>query len=100
MIKKLKDFAKVVKTETAVYKGIIKDSRTPFFAKLFLGIAVGYALMPFDLIPDFIPVLGYLDDIIIIAVLVITALKIVPKHVVDYHRNRIALGVDERKNIE
>ena len=55
-----------------------KDPRTPFYAKVFVACIVGYALSPIDLIPDFIPVLGYLDDIILIPLGVALALKMIP----------------------
>jgi uncharacterized membrane protein YkvA (DUF1232 family) len=66
-----------------VYRLILKDSRTPPAGKFFLFLAVGYALMPFDLIPDFIPVLGQLDDIVMIPLLVYIALRCIPKSLVD-----------------
>ena len=75
-------FAKEIK----VYKLVSQDKRTPKLGKFFLSLALGYLLLPFDLIPDFIPVLGHLDDAIIIPVLIYIALKLVPKEVVQDNR--------------
>lgn len=61
----------------------MKDRRTPRLAKVLLGLAVGYALSPVDLIPDFVPVLGYLDDIVLVPALVLLALKMVPRQVIE-----------------
>ncbi len=83
MFEKMKSVAKGLKREIKVYQLVIKDARTPKMAKILLGLAVGYALMPFDLIPDFIPVLGHLDDVIIIPALVLLALKLIPKEVIE-----------------
>ncbi|NOS96106.1 MAG: DUF1232 domain-containing protein [Methylotenera sp.] len=58
-------------------------------AKFFLGLAVGYLLLPFDLIPDFIPVLGQLDDVIIIPVLLYLALLFIPKAVIQSCREQV-----------
>ena len=52
-------------------------------AKIVIALAIGYALSPIDLIPDFIPVIGYLDDLIIVPLLVIIALKLIPKPIMD-----------------
>jgi len=57
------------------------NSKTPPAAKIFAGIAVAYALSPVDLIPDFIPVLGMLDDVVILPLLVGLALKLIPENV-------------------
>ena len=62
-------------------KLLYTDSRTPKITKILLWIAIGYALSPIDLIPDFIPVIGHLDDIIIVPVLLYIAIKSVPKDV-------------------
>ncbi len=60
-----------------------KRKDTPIIAKVFAIITVGYALSPIDLIPDFIPILGYLDDIIIVPLLVMLCLKLIPKNIME-----------------
>lgn len=59
----------------------IKKRETPVIAKIFAGITVGYALSPLDLIPDFIPVLGYLDDLIILPLMVALTIKFIPDEI-------------------
>ena len=59
----------------------LKDPDTPLRAKLLAGIAVGYALSPIDLIPDFIPVLGYLDDVLLLPALVALTVRCIPPEV-------------------
>ncbi|MCL5076232.1 MAG: YkvA family protein [Chloroflexi bacterium] len=88
MLDELKSTGRSLKRELKVYQLVLKDGRTPKLAKLLLGVAVGYALLPFDIIPDFIPVLGYLDDVIILPVLVIIALRMIPKEVIEDCRIR------------
>lgn len=88
MFDRLKATAERLRREMKTYQLMLKDPRTPKPAKVLLGLAVGYALLPFDLIPDFIPVLGYLDDAIIIPLLVIVALKMIPKELVEECRIR------------
>lgn len=61
---------------------VSKHPETPWYAKLIAVIALAYALSPIDLIPDFIPILGYLDDCIILPILVGIAVKLVPNRVV------------------
>ncbi|MEO8612130.1 MAG: YkvA family protein [Chloroflexota bacterium] len=75
-------FTRVIKQEVRVYQCVLRDKRTPWYAKAVLGLAIGYLLMPFDLIPDFIPVLGQLDDLLIVPGLVWLALKLIPAEIV------------------
>ena len=71
-----------LRREIRVYQLVLQDSRTPRIAKWLLGFAVAYLLMPFDIIPDFIPVLGQLDDLIIVPLLILLAMKLTPKEVI------------------
>ncbi|SHF53488.1 Protein of unknown function [Caldanaerobius fijiensis DSM 17918] len=73
-----KQKAKKLKSEVVALYFAWKDPRMPWYAKLFSLIIVGYALSPIDLIPDFIPVLGYIDDLILIPLGVALAIKIIP----------------------
>lgn len=90
MLKKLKQTAGIFKKELLVYRLCLKDERTGILPKILLGLAVGYALLPFDLIPDFIPVLGHLDDMVIIPLLVIAARKMIPTDVIEDARAKAA----------
>jgi uncharacterized membrane protein YkvA (DUF1232 family) len=89
MWEKAKDLARLFKRELATYQSVLADSRTPVGAKIFLGLAVGYLCMPFDLIPDFIPLIGHLDDVIIVPALVYVALRFIPPELVNEHRNAL-----------
>lgn len=95
MFDRLKSIGRGLKRELKVYQLVLKDSRTPKLAKFLLGLAVGYALLPIDIIPDFIPVIGFLDDIIIVPALVIAALKLIPKEVVEDCRIRAASSMSK-----
>jgi uncharacterized membrane protein YkvA (DUF1232 family) len=75
--------------EIRLYALIIKDPRTPRLAKILLGLAVFYALSPFDLIPDFIPVIGHLDDMILVPAIVFIALKLVPKEIIENYKTKV-----------
>ena len=85
---RLKAVGRNLKREIQVYRLVLKDHRTPRLAKILLGLAVGYVILPFDIIPDFIPVIGQLDDLIIVPALIIVALKLIPKEVVEECRAR------------
>jgi len=88
MLDKLKSMGRSLKREIMFYQLVLRDPRTPKLAKFLLWLAVGYLLLPFEIIPDFIPVLGQLDDLIIVPALVIIALKMIPKEVIQDCRMR------------
>ncbi len=89
---KLKTLVEKFKQELKVYRLVLKDPRTPALAKWLLAAAIGYLAMPFDIIPDFIPIIGHLDDVVIVPVLVFLALKMIPKEVVADCRQKINLA--------
>ena len=82
-IAQLKKRAKKLKTETFALYLAYKDPRTPWYAKLLAAVIVAYALSPIDLIPDFIPVFGYLDDLILLPLGISLALKLIPAEIMN-----------------
>jgi uncharacterized membrane protein YkvA (DUF1232 family) len=86
---KFRELVKRFKLEIKIYKAVLQDKRTPLLGKVFLGLAIGYLLLPFDLIPDFIPFLGQLDDLIIVPLLVFIALKLIPEKIIQEHRKAV-----------
>lgn len=89
MFEILKPAVERLEVEIRIFRLVLKDGRTPSLARLLLGLALAYALSPLDLIPDFVPILGQLDDLIIVPTLLILALKLVPKEVLEDCRAKI-----------
>ncbi len=89
IIDKLKQQVKRLKSEIQVLAIAYSDKRTPLMAKIVIGLTVGYLLSPIDLIPDFIPVLGLLDDLIIVPALILFSIKIIPPIVLTEARQSI-----------
>ena len=87
-ISSLKQKAGLLKSETYTLYLAYRDPRVPWYAKVFMAAIVGYALSPIDLIPDFIPVLGYVDDLIIVPAGVFLALKMIPREVLEECRQK------------
>ena len=87
---RLKALARSARRELTVWRLVLRDPRTPLAAKALLGVAVGYLMMPFDIIPDFLPVIGHVDDAIIVPGLILLALKFIPPAVVRDCRARAA----------
>ncbi len=73
--------AQNLRAETYALYLAYRDPRTPWYARLFAALVVGYAFSPVDLIPDFVPVLGYLDDLVLVPLGVLLALKMIPPKV-------------------
>lgn len=91
---RLQDWARTVRRDMHALYLAARDPRTPWYAKaLALGIA-GYALSPIDLIPDFIPVLGYLDDVVIVPLGILAAVAMIPHEVMAEHRIQAARAVE------
>lgn len=82
----LKDRACRIKTDIPAIMIALKDRETPIMAKVLAGIIIVYALSPVDLIPDFIPALGYLDDLIILPALIVLVIKLIPDEVMNRYR--------------
>ena len=90
----MKKRAKKLKTDIPAVFISLKDKDTPILAKVFAGITIAYALSPIDLIPDFIPVLGYLDDVILLPALIAVTVKLIPKDVMERNR-KLSAGMWE-----
>lgn len=78
-----KNKASILKKKITVVLIALKKKETPIYAKIIAAITIGYALSPIDLIPDFVPVLGYLDDIVILPVLIAICIKLIPKDMIE-----------------
>lgn len=81
IIDSLKQRSRTMKRDVMALWIAYRDPRTPWYAKVFSAVVVAYALSPIDLVPDFVPVLGYLDDLILIPAGVTLALKMIPAEV-------------------
>ena len=88
MFPKLKRLVEAAKAEVRVWKLVLKHPRTPWISKILLGFGIGYLLMPFEIIPDFIPVIGYLDDLAVVYFCVKLAVRFVPKEVMKECRQK------------
>ena len=78
---KIREKARWMKQQAYVLFLAYQDPRTPWAAKVFAGVVVAYAFSPIDLVPDFIPVLGYLDDLLLVPLGIALALKMIPEEV-------------------
>jgi uncharacterized membrane protein YkvA (DUF1232 family) len=87
---KLKDWARSIKRDAQAIYLAARDPRTPWYAKVLAVCVAGYALSPIDLIPDFIPVLGYLDDVVIVPLGVLAVVKLIPPEVMADSRSAAA----------
>lgn len=86
MWQKLKAWASKLKEDIYTLYLASKDPRMPFMAKIIVVLTVAYAFSPIDLIPDFIPILGYLDDLLILPGGIWLSIKLIPKPIVQEYR--------------
>lgn len=86
MLDRLKRWARAIKRDVHALYLAARDSRVPWPAKAVAVLVAGYALSPIDLIPDFIPVLGYLDDLIIVPLGIWLAVRMIPPAIMAEHR--------------
>lgn len=99
MLKRLRGWARALKGDTMVLYFAVRDPRTPLAAKLLAMAVVAYALSPIDLIPDFIPILGLLDDLILLPLGIALALRLIPAPVIDDARARAAALMQRPRNL-
>lgn len=99
LLKKLTDKAKALKTEVIAIYLSMKDSRTPVVAKVLIVLTISYAFSPIDLIPDFIPILGYLDDLIILPLMITASIKLIPKEVLAECRIKAKNNIQVNKKL-
>lgn len=99
LLEALKQRARHLKAETFALYLAARDPRTPWYAKLLVAGIVAYAFSPIDLIPDFVPVLGYLDDLILIPMGIALAIKLVPHSVLAECRARAQKAIQNGKPV-
>jgi len=78
MLAALKQWARTIKRDVVALWLAARDPRVPWYAKVMAGAVAAYALSPIDLIPDFVPVLGYLDDVVIVPLGILATVKLIP----------------------
>jgi uncharacterized membrane protein YkvA (DUF1232 family) len=88
-----------LKAETYALYLAYRDPRVPWYARFLAAIVVGYAFCPIDLIPDFIPVLGYLDDLLLVPLGIVLVLKLIPPEVMTEARERAQEGMAQGKPV-
>jgi uncharacterized membrane protein YkvA (DUF1232 family) len=90
LISNAKQWARAIKRDVHAVWLAARDPRTPWFAKALALVVAAYAVSPIDLIPDFIPVLGYMDDIVIVPLGIMLVVRLIPPEVMNEHRETAA----------
>jgi len=91
---RLRSWARVIKRDVHALYLAARDPRVPWYARALAVIVAGYALSPIDLIPDFIPVWGYLDDVIILPLGILLVIRMIPPEIMAEHRELAAAAQD------
>ena len=89
MITNYKNTVNRLKKQSLVLYVAYSDSRLSYWKKIFIGLVIGYLFSPIDLIPDFIPVIGYLDDLIIVPIGIYISLRLIPKEILEDSKKKI-----------
>ena len=89
--------SKQLKSEIVALYLAYKHPRTPWYAKVLAALIIGYALSPIDLIPDFIPVVGYLDDLIIVPLGIALLIKVIPRDILEECRAKARSDILNKK---
>jgi hypothetical protein len=87
-LSRLRIWARSIKRDVVTVYFAARDPETPLGVRVLAGLVAAYALSPIDLIPDFIPVIGYLDDLVIVPLGLLLVLRLIPKHVLDSSREK------------
>ena len=99
LIASWKQKAQQLKVETYALYLAYKDPRVPWYARAWIAIVVAYAFSPIDLIPDFIPVLGYLDDLVLLPLGIVLALRLIPRDVLEECREKAAKLLQQKRSV-
>jgi len=94
MLKRLKSWARIIKRDAHAPHLAARDPRVPWYAKALAVAVAAYAFSPIDLIPDFIPILGYLDDVILVPLGVLLVIRLIPPEIMAEHRAVAATAQD------
>ncbi|GAB3201838.1 uncharacterized membrane protein YkvA (DUF1232 family) [Pontibacter aydingkolensis] len=97
MLRKWKEIVRKLKEDIYTLYLASRDPRIPFAAKVVLIVTVAYAFSPIDLIPDFIPIIGYLDDLLILPLGIWFSIKLIPPRVLEQYRQKAKEQMLERK---
>lgn len=96
LISQLQHWARTLKRDTLALYLAARDPRVPWYAKVVAACVAAYALSPIDLIPDFIPVIGYLDDLILVPLGIALAIRLIPPALFEEHRANASARIANR----
>jgi uncharacterized membrane protein YkvA (DUF1232 family) len=94
MVGRLQAWARSLKGDVVALSFAARDPRVPWYAKALALCVAGYALSPIDLIPDFVPVIGYLDDLVVVPLGILAAVKLIPPEIMAEHRAAAARAAE------
>jgi uncharacterized membrane protein YkvA (DUF1232 family) len=94
VLERLKTWARAIKRDVIALWLAARDPRVPWYAKAVAASVAAYALSPIDVIPDFVPIIGYLDDLLIVPLGIMVAVKLIPKPIMDQLR---VMALEQRK---